>query len=471
MAKRRTRREFIEATTAAFAVMNAAPALAEAPSSGQPIAVRQTHSTKRYAEGTPLEWGPASAPAPQTIVLDTSRTYQEILGFGAAFTDAACYVISRLAADAREQVLKDLFHPASLNLSVCRTCMGSSDYSLEAYSYDEGDPDPEMHRFTIERDRSWILPTLRQARQINSSLFLLASPWSPPGWMKSNGSMLGGSLRKHWFSAYAGYFVKFLQSYAAEGVTIDAVTSQNEVDTDQDGRMPACLLGQEYEIEFIARHLGPAIVKNQLHTRIWILDHNYNLWGRAICTLDEPEVRRYVDGVAWHGYAGNPSAMTRVHAAHPDKHAYWTEGGPDFTDPRYGTDWAKWSETYTGILRNQARCIIGWNLALDEKGKPNIGPFTCGGLVTIHSGTHQITYSGQYFAFAHYSRTVRRGARRFHSEGASNGVSHVGFLNPDGSAALILTNPGAETRVRLDLADMMTEITLPADSISTLTWS
>jgi len=289
--------------------------------------------------------------------------------------------------------------------------------------------------------------------------------------MKAGGSMLGGCMRKSSFGVYARYLAKFLQAYEAEGVAIDAITSQNEVDTDQDGKMPACLWGQEYEIEFIAKNLGPELARNKLATKIWILDHNYDLWGRALCTLDAPGVSQYVDGVAWHGYGGSESAMTRVHEAHPDKHAYWTEGGPDYRDLAYLTDWTKWSATFAAILRNWARCIVGWNLALDEKGRPNIGPFPCGGLVTIHSQTKEITRSGQYWAFAHYSRAIRRGARRIASEGIIENVSHAAFANPDGSSAAVLTNAGPEKEVRLHLAGRMAEIALPADSVVTLAWS
>src|SRR5260370_32558734 len=124
-------------------------------------------------------------------------------------------------------------------LSVCRVCVGSSDYATSAYSYDEGGPDPELSRFSIAHDREYILPIIRRAREINNNLFLLASPWSPPSWMKDNNSMLGGTLRRRYLGAYANYVVKFLQAYEAEGVVIDAVTPQNEVDTDQDRRTPA----------------------------------------------------------------------------------------------------------------------------------------------------------------------------------------------------------------------------------------
>ncbi|HEY1205723.1 MAG: glycoside hydrolase family 30 beta sandwich domain-containing protein [Bryobacteraceae bacterium] len=449
-------------------------AVAAVPAQGAPagdIHVRLTAGAKRYAEEPPLPWQAAAGPSMGAIVLDPRTTHQEVLGFGAAFTDAACYTLKRLPPAAREGLLRELFHPSEMGLSVCRTCIGSSDYSTSVYSFDDGVADPQLRRFSIMHDLVDILPMLRQARQVNPGLFLFSSPWSPPGWMKAGGSMLGGSMRKSSFAVYARYLVKFLQAYQAEGVAIDAITSQNEVDTDQDGKMPACLWGQEYEIEFVAKHLGPEFARNSLATKIWILDHNYDLWGRALCTLDAPGVGQYVDGVAWHGYGGKPEAMTRVHEAHPDKHAYWTEGGPDVTDPAYLTDWTKWSATFAGILRNWARCIVGWNLALDEKGWPNIGPFPCGGLVTIHSQTQEILRSGQYWAFAHYSRAIRRGARRIGSEGVIEKVSHAAFANPDGSTALVLTNAGAERKVRLELAGRMAEVALPADSVATLTWS
>ena len=175
------------------------------------------------------------------MTLDPGKRFQDVLGLGAAFTDAACYTFNRLEAAARESLFHELFHPAEMGLNLCRTCIGASDYSTEVFSYDEGDPDPEMKRCSIAHDQAYVLPMLREARKVNPELFLFSSPWSPPGWMKAGGSMLGGSMRQRYYGPYAQYFLKFLQSYAAEGVAIQAVTVQNEVDTDQDGRMPACL--------------------------------------------------------------------------------------------------------------------------------------------------------------------------------------------------------------------------------------
>jgi glucosylceramidase len=467
-----SRREIMKKLTAAgtAALAAAGTAAGEDPGPNGAIQVRQTAGAKRLAAEPSLHWRPARGSAAETVVLDPSRTYQEVLGFGAALTDASCYMLNRLSASAREELLREFFAPSEGNFSVCRICLGASDYATKVYSYDEGEADPEMKRFSLEHDTQYILPILRQARAVNPDLYLFGSPWSPPGWMKTGGSMLGGSMRKSHFAAYARYFVKALQGYAAEGVPLNAVSVQNEVDTDQDGKMPACLWGQEYEMEFISRHLGPQLAANHIDTRIWILDHNYNLWGRAIAELDDPQVNRYVDGVAWHGYVGRPQSMSRVHEAYPQKHMYWTEGGPAYTESAYLTNWASWGSKFSEILRNWARCVIAWNIALDEVGKPNVGPFDCGGVVTIHSKSGEISRSGQYWALAHYSRAFRRGAHRIESSGEFEGISHAACVNPDGTTAAVLTNSAGERKVLLRLGSRETEISLPADSISTLNW-
>jgi glucosylceramidase len=234
--------------------------------------------------------------------------------------------------------------------------------------------------------------------------------------------------------------------------------------------------------------------KAGLSTKIWVLDHNYNLWGRAINELSDPAAYEYIDGIAWHGYAGEPSAMTRVHNAFPRKNAYWTEGGSDITAPDYETDFTKWATTFNEVLRNWSRSITAWNLALDEKGNPNIGPFPCGGVITIDNTTHKVTRSGQYWAFAHLSKHVRRGARLFASngvghedashsdagpadanqlagQGTAGAVSHSAFRNPDGSFVVVLANRGPETRAQLVLAEQSLHADLPADSVHTLQWS
>ena len=465
------RRAFLRTCTAAVAYLASRKTSLLWGSAASGVRGWVTSKNRRSEQIEAPQWRDARAGSFTGIRIDPGQRYQEVLGFGAAFTDASCYLFQRMNPGAREALLAELFGPTGLRLSVGRTCIGASDYSTSAYSFDDSsEPDPELTRFSIEHDRAYILPSLRSARQANPDLFLFSSPWSPPGWMKSGGSMMGGSMRKKYFAPYAEYFVKFLQGYLSEGVKINAITVQNEVDTDQDGKMPAALWGQEYEIEFVKRHLGPALERASLNTKIWILDHNYNLWGRAIDELSDPAVNKSVDGIAWHGYAGTPDAMTRVREAFPAKNNYWTEGGPDINSPDYTTDWTKWSHTFTSILRNWAQCIVGWNLLLDEKGMPNIGPFSCGGLVTVDSKTGNVTRSGQYWAFAHYSKVIDRGARVIASHGELDGIDHVAIENPNGSHVLVITNRGEQQRLECRLGGRALDLMVDPDSVTTLMW-
>jgi glucosylceramidase len=472
MSTEQTRRSFLKTSAMGFTfAATTGFSTSRAAAGSSQIEVRVTGGNLRYSSAPSLDWRTGTvAPRDNVITIDPAKQFQEILGFGAAFTDAACYTFNRLAQPAREQLFHELFHPSEMGLNVCRTCIGSSDYSTEMFSYDEGDPDPEMKRFSIAHDQSYVLPMMRLARKQNPDLFLFSSPWSPPGWMKYGNSMLGGSIRPHYFAPYAQYFLKFLQLYAAEGVPVQAVTVQNEVDTDQDGKMPACSWPQEYEMQFVKNHLGPLLHQNGLSTKIWILDHNYNLWGRAVAELDDPDVRKYCNAVAFHGYVGTPDMMSRCHDAHPDAQMYWTEGGPDYTAPDYLTDWAKWGHTFTATIRNWCQSITGWNLALDEKGRPNIGPFPCGGLVSIHSETREITRCGQYWAFAHFSRAIRRGARRVESAGNIAGAEHVAFENPGGEKILVVTNSGPARSIVVQ-ENKLTDVALAPDSITTLLWN
>jgi glucosylceramidase len=238
--------------------------------------------------------------------------------------------------------------------------------------------------------------------------------------------------------------------------------------------MPACSWPQEYEADFVRFFLGPLLEKEGMKTKIWLIDHNYNLWGRALDELELPDIRKYASGIAWHGYVGEPEAMTRVHDAHPGISTHWTEGGPDYTAPDYLSDWSQWSKTFTGIMRNWSRSITAWNLALDQAGKPNIGPFSCGGLVTVNSHTQEITRSGQYWALAHFSRCIKRGAKRFDShfdwQTKIDDLAHVAFDNPDGEKVLVVTNTGSDRIVKIRLFAQEASLHLEKNAVATLTW-
>jgi glucosylceramidase len=442
--------------------------------SAQPSQIRVivTSANKQQAEVGLLNWQSSVKPRPgYTVELFPDMTFQKILGFGSALTEASCFNLQRMPAEKRDWLMHNLFDPSQQALNVNRTCIGASDYSTVAYTYDESDePDPDLKNFSIAHDRKTVLPTLRQARKINPGMFLFSSPWTPPGWMKASHTMLGGNMRRQYMQSYAMYFVKFLKAYAKAGVKINGVTINNEVDTDQGGAMPQCSWPQEYEVDFVRYFLGPMLKKHELDTLIWFIDHNPNLWGRALASLNEPDFRQFVDGVAWHTYGGDAYRMAQVHDAYPDKGAHWTEGGSDVTDPNYARDHVRWGQSITSSLRNRCSSITTWNLVLDEHGKPNIGPFPCGGLVTVNSETFDLTFSGLYQALGQFSRHVRRGAVVFESLSALPLVTQVAFVNPDGERVLVLTNSGSAETVSVRLGDKTVDVSLEAGSVTTLVW-
>jgi glucosylceramidase len=446
-------------------------------------------SGKRLAAGAEIAWTKVAKKAPPAdVTVDPTKPAQTILGFGAAFTDASCFTLSRLGDNDRANLLNTMFGQDQHALSMGRIAIGASDYSTAAYSYDDGAADPDLKRFSIDHDRDYILPTLQAALRANPDLFLFASPWSPPGWMKYSNSMLGGNIRPQNIPTYALYLQKFVEAYAAAGVNVRALTMQNEIDADQGGRMPACPWPEEDEERLIVA-LGPLLEASG--TKIWMLDHNYNLWGRVLDQLSKPRYRKYVSAVAWHAYLGIPEMMGNVKQRFPELEMHWTEGGDDYTFPNYLGNWCKWGATFSGILANGPQSITTWNLALDERGRPNIGPFACAGLVQIHSVTKEITQTGLYWAVVQFARAFRRGAVIVPSHDANGDapainavavdqppppavtsrVFHTAAKNPDGSMVLVLTNPGDAKEVTVACGSQTAKVALTADSITTLRWS
>ncbi|MCY0902943.1 MAG: glycosyl hydrolase [Firmicutes bacterium] len=403
------------------------------------------------------------------ITVEPDMAQQSILGFGASFTDAACYVLSRMDQVSRSRLLHELFHPTQASLQVCRLCIGASDYARTAYSYDDVEDDVELSHFSIDYDRAYIIPVVREALQVNPDLFLFSSPWSPPGWMKTGGSMLGGWMRQQYLSVYADYMVRYLQAYREAGVPIRGITVQNETETDQLGQMPACYWHPEHEAEFVLHHLAPRLEANGLDVLVWILDHNYVMWKRAKWMLDHAPLARVVDGVGFHAYQGKPEMMSMLHDAHPHHHVYWTEGGPDLGQD-YLHNWCHWGKTFTDALRNWSRSITAWNLALDERGEPNIGPFPCAGLVTVEEDGKGVLYSGQYAALRHFSSYVKPHAVRVLSTEV-DGLSNVAFINPDGQKVVVLTNPkSASRRIGIACAGQRFAVQLEPNSMMTVAW-
>jgi glucosylceramidase len=465
------------------------------PTVNRPATLFVTDATEKYAEHPSPPWSAAAARIRcATIEIDSTREYQPILGFGAALTEASCFLLGGMPAAARHAFLTETYSPLGLNLSLSRCCIGSSDYSRSIYSYDDVPDDMNLDHFSLKHDEACILPTLREIRQINPRLFLMATPWSPPGWMKTYGltfggrttenligpythslwdmaneSMLGGWMSDQHLGVYARYIEKFLHGYKQAGVPVQSISCQNEVETTQDGKMPACRWSPGLEAAFVRDHLGPALRAQHLDTQIWLLDHNYNFYQRVASQLEDQNLARYVDGVAFHGYTGTPDQMSLLHHKKPDVPFHWTEGGPFIDDPNYCRDWAKWAGIFTDALENWCRSAIAWNLMLDPKGKPNVGPYTCGGLVTLNDDG-RILQSGQCHALRHFSRHLQRDGVRIASESDAPGLRHLAVRNPDGRFAVVLTNPGEAMDLRIVHAGQQVSLSLPRDAVATLAW-
>lgn len=409
---------------------------------------------------------------------------KDFLGFGVAITPASCYLLSLMEPEARRTLLKQIYSREGIGLSVGRLCVGSSDYSAELYTYDEFEGDTELEHFSIERDEKYVIPMIKEILEINPDIYLFASPWSPPAWMKTGGCTCGGFMRREFLDCYADYIIKFIDAYAAHGIKISALTPQNETETDQDCRMPACIWHPEIEADFI-KILRKKLDARGLDVKIWMYDHNFAATQRVIWSLDNCEgLKEACDGVAFHYYGGSIEKTAQVTKAHPEMELHFTEGGPRLTD-NYSTDWCKWGLQIARAIKIGYRSFTGWNLLLDELGGPNIGPFIgiCGGLVTRHGESGELSYSGQYKAFSHIAPFITPDCElRYITESEDTcGQWMGGFPNyehpvegfsidsHDGRKAAVLINSNQNgVQTQIELGGTLWYVELQANSISTV---
>lgn len=341
----------------------------------------------------------------ESLTVAETVSAEDFLGFGVALTGSSCYLLSKMEPAQRKALLQDIFGKDGLNLSVARLSVAASDYSPELYSYDDVPFDTNLEHFSIAKDRAYIIPMIREVLAIRPDLYIFASPWTPPGWMKTGGDLCGGYMREQFVDCYADYMVKFVQAYAQEGIAVRAITPQNELGTAQSGRMTACVWHPETEGKFILS-LRQKLDQAGLDVQIWIHDHDFAGEAQVRWQLENiPGLKAAVDGATFHYYNDYIEKTLALKQAHPALPLHFTEGGPRLYN-NYGTDWCKWMLQMVAALRCGYKSFTGWNLMLDENGWPNIGPFSCGGLVTRNSITGELSYSGQYRAFAHIAKHI-----------------------------------------------------------------
>ena len=415
-----------------------------------------------------------SGSASQTITVNPSTTYQSMTGFGASFTDSSASLVYN--SPLRNSIMTKLFDPnQGIGLDFLRQPIGASDFARSVYSYDDTAGDTSLSNFSVAHDNSYVLPILQQARQLNPATTVMATPWSPPGWMKTSGSMIGGTLLSADRTAYANYFVKFLQAYAAAGVPVSLVTAQNEPEFSP-GNYPGMAMSATDEATFINSYLGPAIQNAGLSTKILGYDHNWNDTSYPSTVL--ANAGNYTVGTAWHCYSGDPSAQSTVHNSYPSKDTYFTEcsGSQSANTANTFADSLMWQteNLIIGTTRNWAKSVVTWNMALDPTGGPSMNCTTCTGVVTVNNANGSATYNAEYYVLGQASKFVKPGAVRLDSNTFGGGnLEDVAFRNPDGSHALIVQNADTANARTFNVSEsgQFFTYTLPARSVATFTWT
>ncbi|GMU91005.1 MAG: glucosylceramidase [Candidatus Hydrogenedentota bacterium] len=401
--------------------------------------VSSLDKSKALTPEAPLEPSGESAAAAE-IHVDETRTYQTVLGLGASLEHSTCYNISLLAPEKQEHLIESLVDPdKGIGMNLMRVCIGTSDFTGDPwYSYNDlpdGETDPDLKNFSIEKDRAYVLPVLKLALKKNPNLLFYASPWSPPGWMKDRGrGMCGGILKPDYYGVYARYLAKFVQAYQAEGVPLHAMTLQNEpgVNTQQ---YPSCYWRGEWQRDFIRDYVGPLFSAERIATRIWCFDHNFNNLAFPRTVLGDPEAAKYVEGTAFHLYEGRPEAMSALHDEFPDKQIFFSEGSV------YGTRGALQIISY---FRNWAQSYNAWVTVIDQDAKPNNGPHECDPtVIVLDTRDMSLEYRNDYYIYGQFMKFIQRGAARIDSTPGEGPFNNVAFKNPDGSIVVIVANDTA----------------------------
>jgi glucosylceramidase len=411
----------------------------------------------------------------KSIEIDGATTYQTIDGFGFALTGGSAMHMIRMSGNARAALIKELFSTEgkAIGISYLRLSIGASDLNEKVFSYDdlpEGQTDPEMQHFDLGPDRKDVIPVMKEILKISPHIKILGSPWSPPTWMKTNGDTRGGQLKPEFYEAYAKYFVKYIQQMKEEGITIDAITVQNE--PLHPGNNPSLLMTAPDQADFVKNNLGPAFRKAGIKTKILVYDHNANRPDYPIRIYEDPKARQYIDGSAFHLYAGNIEALTDVHDAYPNKNIYFTEQMVVEWDKNDKLDiTSPVSDLIIGATRNWAKNVLEWNLAADPEYKPFTdrgGCSMCQGAVTIDKD--EVTRNLAYYSVAHASKFVRPESVRIAST-STDSLSNVAFKTPSNKIVLIVSNNSqTEQKFSINYKGKNAVAVLPARAVATYVW-
>ncbi|KAJ9137085.1 Glycoside hydrolase family 30 protein [Pleurostoma richardsiae] len=387
----------------------------------------------------------------QLSIDDTSAGYkQKITGFGAAVTDATVSVFNTLSSDKLSSLLNSLMTSAGVNFSLIRHTVAASDLSADpAYSYDDnnGNADTSFASFNLGDRGNAMAALLKQMKSLNSGVTLLGTPWGPPAWMKLNrvltGTTVDNNLNHSYATQYGQYFVKYLQAYQNAGVTVDAITIQNEPLNSNAG-MPSMYIFADESGTLIQDNVGPAIRAAGFNTEIWAYDHNTDHPEYPQTVIDEAS--QYVSGAAWHCYADpiDWTVLTDFHNSNPSIAQYMTEC---WTSPQTG--WSQAADFTMGPLQNWAQGAMAWTLGSDTSYGPHLSGdgacTTCRGLVVVDTTANSYSFAIDYYMIGQFSKFIPKGATVLSGTGSysysdGTGLQSVATLNPDGTRTVVIEN-------------------------------
>lgn len=408
---------------------------------------------QRLSAAPPIPFRAKSQPSENetTIFVDSSKTFQTILGFGGALTDAAAETYAKLPKEKQQEVMQAYFdREKGIGYTLARTSIHSCDFSSSSYTY-IADGDRELKTFNVDHDRQFRIPFIKQAiAAAGGQLTLYASPWSPPGFMKSNNQMVqGGKLKKEFYQPWANYYTKFIKAYEAEGIPIWGISIQNEPMGVQ--KWESCIYTAEEERDFLKNYLGPTLKKSGLGSRKIIgWDHNRDLlYHRASTLLSDPEAKKYLWGIGFHWYenwSGGQNMFDNVKLvteAFPGTKMLFTEGTEEKFDIKRVGDWKLGEKYGTNMIHDFNNGSVGftdWNILLDENGGPNhVGNF-CFSPIHGNTTTGELIYTNEYYYIGHFSKFIRPGAKRIVASSSHSQLLTTAIKNIDGSIVVVVMN-------------------------------
>lgn len=457
------------------------------------VAYVTSASQSMLFKSVPIPFSNKDNMSPYTVTLDPEHKFQQIDGFGAAFTGSTCYNLMKMPADKRNELLRETFDPVNgMGYSYIRISIGCSDFSLSEYTYCDT---PGIENFALQEEEiKYIFPVLREILAINPSVKIIASPWTAPRWMKVNNltelkpfnSWNDGQLNPKYYQDYAEYFVKYIQAMQKEGFRIESITIQNE--PLNRGNSASMFMTWQEQRDFIKTALGPKFRENNIKTKIVVYDHNYNYDSEKPDTQDQgsyplkiyadPEAAQYIDGAAYHAYGGDKSELLNIHNARPDKNLYFTEISIGLWGSGYqfGED-LMWNlrEVGIGTLNNWSKAVIVWNFMLDDKHGPYRpgGCDMCLGAIDINSSNYSTyTKNSHFYDIAHLSKVIKPGAYRIQSSDLGiPGLYYVAAKNVDSTFGMVVLNTQTkEQNITINDGTHTFSYKLPAQTVASFSW-